>query len=136
MANLELHLPTYAQTIGIGIDRWETGSPVLGIDYKPEICGNPGMLHGGAVSTLLEVTAIASLDAELRSEHGPVSLTPLNSTIQFLRAAGEGRTFASATVVKAGRRLANVAATVWQDTPDKPVATAVVNVALAPRTAE
>lgn len=131
MSNPKINLPTYAKTIGIEIDRWEGDTPVLGIDYTPAICGNPGMFHGGAVSTLLETAAIAALGAQLSATHGPANLTPLNSTVQFLRAAGEERAFAQAVVVKAGRRLANVAATLWQGSPDKPVATAIVNVAIA-----
>ena len=76
------------------------------------------------------MAAVTALDANLRANGGAAHLVPLNTTVQFLRAAGEAQAFASATIVKAGRRLANVAATVWQDSPAKPVATAMVNIAI------
>ena len=132
MSHPEIKLSPYARSIGLEVDRWEDGLPVLGIQYTPEICGNPGMFHGGAISTVLEAAAVAVLDASLQAGHGPAILTPLNSTVQFLRAAGEERAFASARIVKVGRRLANVAAVLWQANADKPAATAIVNVAITP----
>ena len=89
MSHPEIKLSTYGRSIGLEVDRWQGSEPVLSIDYSPEICGNPGMFHGGAVSTVLEAAAVAALDASLRNGHGPALLTPLNSTVQFLRAAGE-----------------------------------------------
>ena len=65
-----------------------------------------------------------------RWQQGPAALTPLNTTIEYLRAAGEMRTYASAQVVKSGRRLANLSARLWQGDPAKPVATATVNIAI------
>lgn len=132
MAHPDIALPDYARTMGIAVETPAGATPVLAMDYSPDLCGNPGMFHGGAVSTLLEMAAIAALDAQLRAGHGPARLTPLNTTVEFLRAAGEERAFASASVVKAGRRLATLSATLWQASPDKPVATAIVNVAIAP----
>jgi uncharacterized protein (TIGR00369 family) len=98
MSHPEIKLSAYARSIGLEIDNWEDGLPVLGIQYSRTICGNPGMFHGGAISTVLEAAAVAALDANLRAGHGPAILTPLNSTIQFLRAAGEERAFASAQI--------------------------------------
>lgn len=132
MANPEIELPAYAHTIGVRVDGWDGSRPVLAVDYSDELCGNPGMFHGGALGGLLEMAAVAALDADLRGKQGPASLTPLNSTVEYLRAATDARTFASARIVRAGRRLANVQATLWQDSPDKPVATSLVNIMIAP----
>jgi len=118
--------------MGIEVRQWEGGRPILAMGYAHDLCGNPGIFHGGAVSTLLEMAALAALDAELRATHGPAHLTALNTTVQFLRGAEDETAFASAEVVKAGRRLANVAATLWQGDRTKPVATAIVNIAIAP----
>ena len=130
MGNLHITLPEYAHTIGVEIDSWYGNRPVLALDYKEELCGNPGMFHGGAVGALLEMAAVATLEAELQTKQSPAPLTPMNSTIEFLRMAGEERTYASADIVKAGRRLANLSATLWQGDPKKPVATAIFNIAI------
>lgn len=132
MSHPEIELPAYARTIGVELDGWDGNEPILAIDYSSDICGNPGMLHGGAVGGLLEMAAVAALDADLRERQGASRLTPINSTVEFLRAAGEARTFASAKIIRAGRRLANVQATLWQESRDKPVATSIVNIAIAP----
>ena len=127
----EIDLPEYARTIGISIDHWDGGSPVLAVNCSPELCGNPGMFHGGAVGALLEMAAVATLDADLRARQGAATLTPVNSTIEYLRAAGEQRAYAFARIVRAGRRMANLQALLWQESPEKPVATATVNIAIA-----
>lgn len=132
MGENHIELTAYAQTLGVELDSWQDGKPVLAVDCKDDICGNPGMVHGGAVSAVLEMAAIATLDADLRARQSPGKLTKLNSTIEFLRAAGQGRTYASAEIIRAGRRLANVLATIWQDSSEKPVAKAIVNITIAP----
>lgn len=132
MGNPDISLPAYAETIGVALDRWDGKRPVLGLDYYENICGNPGMFHGGAVGGLLEMAAVATLEADLSARDQTVRLTTLTSTVEFLRPAREQRAYASATIIRAGRRFANVQATLWQESPDKPVATSIVNILIAP----
>ncbi len=132
MQQIEVTLPPYADTIGAALDSWNGTMPVLAIDYSENICGNPGMFHGGAVSALLEMAAVAALEADLRSKQSAARLTTLNSTIEFMRPAGETRTFASAMIIRSGRRFANMQAWLWQESRDKPVATALVNILIQP----
>lgn len=132
MSTPEIELPVFASTIGLTVERWDGNRPVLGLDYDASLCGNPGMFHGGVVAALLEMAAIATLDADLRAGRGPARLNPVNTSVEYLRPAGEQRTFASARIVRAGRRLANVQAVLWQDNEDKLVATAIVNLEIAP----
>lgn len=134
MSNPEIALPPFAETIGVSLLGWEGNTPILSLDYAPKMSGNPGMFHGGAVAGLLELAAVAALGADPQTRQTPVKLTPLNSTVEFLRAAGENRAFASAQIVKAGRRLATVQAALWQENRSKPVATLLVNIAISPPT--
>jgi len=128
MSAPDIALPDYAATIGAGIERWDGNRPILAIAYADNLCGNPGMFHGGVVATLLEMAAVATLEADLATSGSPGIASPVNTTVEFLRVAGEQRTYASARIVRAGRRLANVAAVLWQESEDKPVATAIVNI--------
>ena len=132
MGNPEIALPAYAGTIGVELDRWDGNRPVLAVDYSNNICGNPGMFHGGAIGGLLEMAAVATLEADLVVRQQSGRLTPVNSTVEYLRPAGDQRTFASATIIRAGRRFANVQATLWQESLAKPVATSLVNILIAP----
>lgn len=131
MEQSEITLPPYAKTIGVEVDSWNGGSPILAIEYSDDICGISGMFHGGAVGALLEMAAVATLEADLRTNQSPAYLTTINSTFEFMRPAGQARTFASATIIRAGRRFANMQAWLWQESPDRPVATAMVNIAIA-----
>jgi uncharacterized protein (TIGR00369 family) len=121
----DIALPEFARTIGAGIDRWEDGRPVLAVDYGAALCGNPGMFHGGVVAALLEMAAVSTLAAQL---HGsPSRASPVGTTVAYLRPAVERPAFAAARIVRAGRSSANLQATLWQESEDKPVATATVN---------
>ncbi len=123
-------LSPYARTIGIEVAEWDGNRPILALDCRDDLCGNPGMFHGGLVGGILDIAAVAALEADLHGKPGSARLVPLNSTVEYLRAAGEARTFASARIVRAGRRLACVQATLWQESESKPVAVSLVNIAI------
>ena len=123
-------LPPYALSLGMTIDRFDDGLPVLGFDFAEAIHGRPGFVHGGAIGGLLEMAAMVGLGVFLRRRGDGVRLKPVNITVEYLRGASEQRTFALARVTRAGRRIANVSAEAWQDDRAKPVATAWMNIRL------
>lgn len=125
-------LPPYAKALGIGVDPAETASPLLWFDYSERVSGRPGFLHGGAMSGLMEMAAIAALQAELERRGETMRLKPVNVAVEFMRGGTQQRTFASGTVTRAGRRVALVNATCWQDDPAKPIALAQLKVLLSP----
>lgn len=125
-------LPPYAVGLGIEVDHIEQGMPVLGVDFSDRIQGRPGFLHGGALGGLMEMAAIAALQAELARRGDSVRLKPINVAVEFMRGGTAQRTFAVGRVTRAGRRLACVSAEAWQDSRDKPIATALMNILLSP----
>lgn len=125
-------LPPYAQGLGITTDRIEHGVPILACDFSDRVQGRPGFLHGGAISGLMEMAAIAALQAVLLQRGDAVRLKPVNIAVEFLRGGTPQRTYASGRVTRAGRRLAVVLAEAWQDDRDKPIATALMNILLSP----
>jgi uncharacterized protein (TIGR00369 family) len=125
-------LPPYAAALGIGIDHVEDGSPVLYFDFSERVQGRPGFLHGGAISGLMEMAAIAALRAELDRRGEAVKLKPVNVAVEFMRGGTEQRVFASGTVTRAGRRVALVNAEAWQDDRSKPIALAQMKMLLSP----
>jgi acyl-coenzyme A thioesterase PaaI-like protein len=93
--------------------------------YSPRNIGNAGLpaLHGGSIASLLESTAIF----ELLWRQEPVVLPKVVSiTVEYLRSGKPVETWARARVTRAGRRIANVHASAWQDDPARPIATATV----------
>jgi uncharacterized protein (TIGR00369 family) len=128
---LSYKLPPYAEALGIGIDPASAEAPVLWFDYSERVSGRPGFLHGGAMSGLMEMAAIAALQAELDRRGEQMRLKPVNVAVEFMRGGTEQRTYASGTVTRAGRRVALVNATCWQDDPAKPIALAQMKVLLS-----
>ena len=132
MSDLHIPLPPYAVNLGIVLDHLNGHVPVLACDFSPRVLGRPGHFHGGALGGLLEMAALAAAREEL-ALRGPVPrFKPVNISVQYMRGAIETRCFAQGTVERAGRRLLNVSAKAWQDSPDRPVATAWLNVMLTP----
>ncbi|GGB68219.1 PaaI family thioesterase [Blastomonas aquatica] len=129
-------MPPFAKTMGMTVDHMQGGLPVITYDYGPQVMGRPGFLHGGAMSGLMEIAAIAALRVTLGKDESNLKIKPVNITINFMRGGRELRTYALGEVTRIGRRVANVEAKAWQDDPSKPIATVFMNFLLsAPRSA-
>ena len=127
-----IRLTPYATALGMRLDHWDGDRPVIALDFSSMVNGNPKAFHGGALGGLLEMAAIVALQAELGESAELPRLKPANLTVEYLRGAGMRTTYACGEVVRRGRRLANLRAVAWQESPDKPVAMCVTNVLLAP----
>lgn len=124
-------MPPFATSMGMTVDHLHEGLPVIAFDYGPQVMGRPGFLHGGALSGLLEIAAIAALRVTLGSDAGAVRIKPVNITINFMRGGREMRTYALGEVTRTGRRVANVEAKAWQEDASKPIATVFMNFLLS-----
>jgi uncharacterized protein (TIGR00369 family) len=121
-------LTPYARSMGIAIDCFEDGLPIVSVDFAPNVEGRPGVFHGGATSGLLETAGYAALRCALADREVQPQLKPVNITVQFLSAAKNRTTYAKARITKLGRRNANLTVEAWQDDRSRPVATAVMNI--------
>ncbi|MDJ0977044.1 MAG: PaaI family thioesterase [Erythrobacter sp.] len=125
------HLPAYARSLGIAIDRLENELPVLTVDFGPNVEGRPGAFHGGATAGLLENAGYAALRTVLLKEGRDPILKPINITVQYLSAGKQKQTYALGRITRLGRRNANVWVEAWQDNRERPIATAVMNILMA-----
>lgn len=125
-------LPPYAAALGIDLDHDEDGDPVLFFDYSERVAGRPGFLHGGAMSGLMEMAAIAALRAEMERRGEAMKLKPVNVQVEFMRGGTQQVTYALGNVTRAGRRVALVNAEAWQDDRKKPIALAQMKILLSP----
>ena len=119
-------LPPYAEMLGVTLDLREGAAPLLVMPFRDQVLGRPGFLHGGAISGLLEVAAIVSLQHALADEGGG-RIKPVNVTVDFMRGGRDKPTHAEGIVTRLGTRVANVEAIAWQDDRDKPIAHARMN---------
>ena len=124
-------LTPYARSLGIALDSWQDGVPIMAVAFDETVEGRPEHYHGGATGGLLETAGYAALRAELARLERKAVLKPINITVQYL-AAGKSRTsYACGRITKLGRRSANITVEAWQDDPARPIATAVMNVLMA-----
>lgn len=108
------------KTLGMHCDI--KGDDMVGVlPFQQKLIGNVAIkaLHGGAMGTFLEMTAMAQLFLVADVERPPKTI---NITIDYLRQGHAQDLYARATVVKLGRRMASVRAEAWQSERDKPVA--------------
>lgn len=117
-------LPPYAELLGIS--RSEAGgASVWTMPFAESVVGRPGYVHGGAIAALLE---FAALGAITDAAGAAMRLKPIDVAVDYLRGATECDTFADAVVNRLGHRVANVAATAWQEDRAVPIAIARMNV--------
>lgn len=115
-------LVPYARTMGISLEVRD--GELLGVlKFGDHLIGNPNLpaLHGGAISALLESTAIFQLLWESALGAAPRTI---GLTIDYLRSGRPVDTFARGYTTRQGRRVANVRVEAWQDDRARPIAVA------------
>ena len=115
-------LPPYALALDMTVVDEGDGAPVIAMPFADRVQGRPGFLHGGAISGLLEMAAVAAIHRALRAQGNDASIKQVNVTIDFMRGGVNQQTFAVGEVTRLGRTMANVEARAWQDHRDKPIA--------------
>lgn len=103
----------YVRLLGIQVAEVGPGTATLTLKIRKELTQNHGVVHGGAVASLID-TATAFAIISLLS--GNEKVTTVDLTISYLRPMSDGRLNATAEVVRAGRRLFVVSARVTDAT--------------------
>lgn len=121
----------YIALLGVRFDRRGDELTAL-LAYQDQLIGNPALpaLHGGAIASFLEVTAIMELSFGLLWEDvetgriAAEALTPetlprlpktIDFTVDYLRPGLPRDAYARARVNRRGRRYASVHVEAWQD---------------------
>ncbi|WP_375175409.1 PaaI family thioesterase [Pseudooceanicola sp.] len=114
----------HAKALNIALNSIGGGRAEFSMPYDERLIGDPdtGVLHGGAVSALLDSAAGAAVIAHPDSGGGTATL---DLRIDYMRAATPGQTIvAQAHCYQATRSVAFVRAVALDDDRDRPVATA------------
>ncbi|MDT4967148.1 MAG: hypothetical protein QOJ64_1885 [Acidobacteriota bacterium] len=95
----------YIKHLGIQLGEIKRGTATLHLEISDDLKRNNGVVHGGAVASLVDTAAAFAIMTTL--EPGETTTT-IDLTIHFLRPI-RGRAVADARVVRAGRRVSVIA---------------------------
>ena len=118
----------YARHLGLEVQRDDVGL-VVHMPCREALIGNFMLpaLHGGVLGALMELTARVAAQRQDTDKRCP---RILDSHINYLRSAQARSTFASAEIVRQGRRTSLVQVTCWQGEKSKPIASGQVQLLL------
>jgi uncharacterized protein (TIGR00369 family) len=102
----------FAKLIGIELDQITAGVATLGLEVRRDLMQNNGVVHGGAIASLIDTATAFVIASVLPSGE---RATTVDLTVSYLRPLTVGRARATARVIRAGRRLIAVSAEVLDD---------------------
>ncbi len=119
-----MEMVPHNRALGIEMVSFSDGSAQMRLPYQDKLIGNPetGVIHGGAISSLMDACCGAAVFMKLRQ---PVPIATLDLRIDYLGPATPPRAVnAHAICYKCTRDVAFVRCLAYHDDEDDPIASA------------
>ena len=91
--------------LGVAIERVSTdgsGDCEIALEINDNLVQAYGMVHGGIYCTLIDTVLGTAVRSAYQHDIGPLTI---DLNVSFLRPAGKGRIYSSASIVKKGRQI-------------------------------
>jgi uncharacterized protein (TIGR00369 family) len=124
MAEQFIQLLPHANALGMELESLENGTAVMSMPYAEKLVGDPktGVIHGGAVSALLDTSCGAAV---MSHPSYPSGTATIDLRIEYLRVATPGQRITTrATCYHVTRSVAFVRAQAMDEDMENPVAMA------------
>lgn len=92
----------FAKLVGIELEDIDSGVAMLALEVRDELKQNNGLVHGGAIATLIDTAAAFAVLSLLPVDE---QASTVDLTVNYLLPLRSGRARATARVVKVGRRV-------------------------------
>jgi uncharacterized protein (TIGR00369 family) len=92
----------YAKFLGLELGELRSGEATVHLDVRDELKQNHGVVHGGAIASLIDTASAFAVVTRLEADEG---VTTTDLTIHYLRPVTAGRLTATARIIRGGRRL-------------------------------
>lgn len=92
----------YGKLLGLELGEMSRGQVSIHLAVRDELLQNQGVVHGGAVASLIDTAAAFAILSQLELNE---RVTTTDLTIHYLRPISSGRLTATARIVRGGRRL-------------------------------
>lgn len=102
----------YAKLLGLELGEIGRGQATIQLTVRDDLKQNQGVVHGGAVASLIDTAAAFAVITELEAGE---RVTTTDLTVHYLRPVNSGRLSATARIVRGGRRLFVITVEVTND---------------------
>lgn len=102
----------FARFLGIELVAAAHGSATLRLEVRADLIQNHGLLHGGAIASLIDTATAFAIVSQLTAAE---KFTTVDLNVNYLRPVTEGSATCKARVIRAGRRLLTISAEVHDD---------------------
>lgn len=97
------------------LNRWAKGEAIMEMDMRPALRNNAGVLHGGAIASLIDAACGHAATWSDDPERPRFAIT-LSLTVSFTGQVVDGKVFAQARIRGGGRKIVFCVADVLDDT--------------------
>jgi uncharacterized protein (TIGR00369 family) len=115
----------FAKLIGMEILQIDPGRALLRMTYRPDLCQPAGIMHGGAIASLVDTSIAQSMlltPQYMEAHERGARIVSVDLRIKYLRPVSEGQITCEAHTPRVGRTITHATAVV-RDAAGKEVAT-------------